>query len=219
MSPPEWLTHFPALAPLAAELGPLLAQAQRVRLPAGQRLFEHGSDCPNFLLVIDGAVRVQRLSEGGREIVLYRVEAGQSCILTTACLLGAGRYHAEAISESAVDAVVLPRDAFLQAVGASAHFRAWVFHAYGERLSGLMALIDAVAFGRMDQRLAQLLLQRADSGALQATHQGLARELGSAREVVSRLLKEFERKGWVELGRGTLRVTDASALRTLSDAR
>lgn len=219
MTPPQgadWLHHFPPLADGGDELGRLLGAARRVHLPAAARVFTEGDACPNFLLVIEGSVRVQKLSEQGRELVLYRVEAGQSCILTTACVLGGGRYHAEAISESEVDAVVIPRELFERALTGSAAFRTFVFQAYGERLGGLMALIDAVAFGRMDSRLAALLLERAEANLLHTTHQQLARELGSAREVVSRLLKEFERHGWLEVGRGALRLCDTEALARLA---
>ena len=166
------------------------------------------------MLVLEGSVRVQKLSESGKEMSLYRVEGGQSCVLTTSCLLAGENYVAEAVTETPVRAVALPLAAFHEALAASQPFREFVFRSYGERIAGLILLLEAVAFGRMDGRLAQCLIDRADAeGTLATTHQELASELGTAREVVSRLLKEFERNGWVELGRGRIVLHDLAALR------
>lgn len=211
---PSWLSHFPALAAIRDEAWlKVRNDALSVSLPAGETVFREGDRCSNFFLVLQGAVRVQKLSESGREIVLYRVEAGQSCILTTACMLGGSNYNAEACTESEVAAVVLPFAAFRHALDGSHGFREFVFSAYAERITELLMLIDAISFGRIDQRLAAYLLQHANgAGMLQLTHQELARELGTAREVVSRMLKEFERRGMVELARGRITLQDRAAL-------
>ena len=211
---PEWLGRFPALAAIKDEAWQqAVVEAMSLTLPAGEMVFREGDNCSNFLLVLDGAVRVQKLSENGREIVLYRVEEGQSCILTTACMLGGRHYNAEACTESEVHAVALPYGAFRRALDGSHAFREFVFGAYAERITELLMLIDAISFGRIDQRLAGHLLQHADSeGLLKLTHQELARDLGTAREVVSRMLKEFERRGMVQLGRGRIALQDKSAL-------
>lgn len=214
MSKPDWLKHFPALAAIDDPAWlEALAEAQTLSLPAGMAVFREGDQCSNFLLVIDGAVRVQKLSESGREIVLYRVEEGQSCILTTACMLGGKQYSAEGYTETKVQAVALPHHAFQRALHGSHGFREFVFDVYAERVTELLLLIDAISFGRVDHRLATYLLEHADdNGSLSLTHQELARELGTAREVVSRLLKEFERRGLVQLGRGRITLLDRPAL-------
>lgn len=214
MNKPLWLEHFPALAVIDdPDWSAALAEAQTLTLPEGMAVFREGDHCSNFLLVIDGAVRVQKLSESGREIVLYRVEEGQSCILTTACMLGGKQYSAEGFTESKVHAVALPQHAFQLALHGSRGFREFVFDVYAERVTELLLLIDAISFGRVDQRLAGYLLEHADSGgSLALTHQELARELGTAREVVSRMLKEFERRGLVQLGRGRVVLTDRDGL-------
>lgn len=214
MSKPQWLEHFPVLAALEDPAWQeALAEAQTLSLPAGVAVFREGDQCSNFLLVIDGAVRVQKLSENGREIVLYRVEEGQSCILTTACMLGGKQYSAEGYTETEVQAVALPHHAFQHALHGSRGFREFVFDVYAERVTELLLLIDAISFGRVDQRLAACLLEYAGSGdSLALTHQELARELGTAREVVSRLLKEFERRGWVKLGRGKITIQQSGSL-------
>jgi len=209
-----WLARFPALDaiddPVWREAA---AQAQRVQLPADTFVFHAGSPCQSYLLVLDGSVRVQKVSESGKEIVLYRVESGQSCILTTACLLADEHYQAEAVTESAVDAIALPFGAFQRALAGSPAFRRFVFASYGRRVSDLVTLIDAIAFGRVDSRLARRLLELAESDdEVLVTHQELARDLGTAREVVSRLLKEFERAGLVALRRGCVELRDRDAL-------
>ena len=208
-----WLDHFPALQSIDDDAWlTTLAKARTLSLPAGVTVFHEGDVCQNYLLVLAGSVRVQKLSESGKEIVLYRVEAGQSCVLTTACLLSSEFYHAEAITETAVEAVSIPLSAFQQALAVPA-FREFVFATYGERVTSLVMLIDAIAFGRMDARLARLLLTMADADdVVYATHQVLARELGTAREVVSRLLKEFERHGWLALQRGCIHLRQRQVL-------
>lgn len=215
---PEWIDRFPGLADLTPAERRLLAQrAQVISLPAQTTIFAPGLPAESFLLVLDGTVRVQQVSGGGREIVLYRVSGGESCIMTTACLLAQDTYNAEGITETAIDAVALPRAAFDELMGRSAEFRRFVFADYASRLTDLLHVVEEVAFERIDKRLAQKLIDRADAeGLLGATHQELAVELGTAREVVSRHLKEFQRRGWLELARGALRLTDRSALQRLA---
>jgi CRP/FNR family transcriptional regulator len=214
----SWIAQFPQLANIKGpEWASILRQTRSVELPAGVMVYHVGDSCENFLLVLEGSVRVQMFSENGNEIVLYRVEEGQSCILTTSCLLAKERYQAEAVTETPVRAVVFTAAAFEQALAALADFRRFVFGAYAQRVTELLSLIDAIAFGRMDARLATLLLQRiGNQQELQITHQHLANELGTAREVISRLLKEYERRGIVETHRGRLVVKDLLQLRQLS---
>lgn len=212
-----WLEHFPALQNIDTPgWRNACDQARELTLPAHQPVFHSGDTCNQFLLVLEGSVRVQKLSDSGREIVLYRVESGQSCILTTACLLGNNPYQAEAFTETTVHAVAIPAAAFERALDDSKQLRNFVFNGYGQRLTELLMLIDAISFGRLDCRLASRLL-KADNAYLRTTHQQLASELGTAREVISRTLKEFERQGWVKLGRGSIELINTKALAELSD--
>ncbi len=210
----EWAHAIPALDEIKDTIGlRVLAAAEPVTLPAGMTVFRTGDRCQNYLLVLAGSIRVQKLSESGREIVLYRVEAGESCVLTTSCLLAAENYPAEAITETEVHGVAIPVDRFQDGLAHSEGFRRFVFSAYARRLSDLIGLVEQVAFLRVDVRLARHLLGHADAQQrLRVTHQDLAVELGTAREVVSRQLKEFERRGWVRLRRGEIAVLDAHAL-------
>jgi CRP/FNR family transcriptional regulator len=212
----EISTAFPQFARLDPESARLLESTARIiGVPAGTVLFQDGSECQAYVLVLDGSVRVQKVSENGREIVLYRVEAGQSCVLTTNCLIAREDYAAQGIAETDIRALVLPAATFRALLAKSEAFRDFVFSAYATRIGDLLMLIEEVAFGRIDVRLAGWLRQRAGS-AIRVTHQEVAVELGTAREVISRQLKEFERRGWVALGRGRIEVTDAAGLATLS---
>ncbi len=213
--PEDWTEAFPGLEGIEPEArSALLAGARLVTLPPGSAAFRSGGACNNYLLVLSGSVRVQMVSETGREIVLYRVEDGESCILTTSCLLAREDYPAEAVSETEVKAAILPAASFQVLLARSPVFREFVFSTFGRRISDLLMLIEEIAFRRVDVRLSRFLLERMDrSGVLECTHQELAVELGSAREVISRQLKEFERRAWVSLHRGRVRVLNAGALR------
>ena len=211
----EWLSHFPELSGLDDPVWQKILDAARpVELPAGTTVFRDGDGCQNYMFVIEGAVRVQKMAENGREIVLYRVNAGEACVLTTSCLLSHQRYPAEGITENNLRAISIPVRLFDEGIAGSAGFRAFVFSSYGRRIADLILLVEDVAFGRMDIRLGQYLLDSAnDDGDIALTHQAMAAELGTAREVVSRQLKEFERRGWLKLGRGVISITDLPALK------
>ena len=211
----NWIDAFPGLARLEEPARLILQKAAMVAtLPAGAVPFRHGDSCESFLFVLSGTVRVHMTSETGREIVLYRVEDGQTCILTTCCLMSNEDYPAEAVTESEVSAVVLPAAGFREMVARSTVFRDFVFSTYGRRIFDLTLLVEEVAFQNIDLRLARFLVEAADTrGQLALTHQEVAVELGSVREVISRQLKEFERRNWVELRRGRIDVLDADALR------
>jgi CRP/FNR family transcriptional regulator len=159
------------------------------------------------LFVLSGTVRVSQTSESGREVVLYRVEAGDSCIMTAACLMGDAPYLAEGIAESEIEAVAIPRGVFDDLAARSGAFRAFVFAAYAQRMLDLFHIVDEVAFGRVDIRGAE---------ELHITHQQLAAELGTAREVISRQLQDFQRRGWITQARGVVRLVDPNALAGLA---
>jgi CRP/FNR family transcriptional regulator len=214
----DWLSRFEGLNALEPALRDRLVERSRmISVPKGERVFGSGKRPENLLMLISGTVRVQQTSDTGREIVLYRVHAGESCVLTTASLLAHEAYAAEGVAETDVKAVAIPRAVFDELIATSKHFRDFVFAAYSRRITDLFYVIDEIAFRRVDIRLAQKLIELQSNGkALQATHQQLAAELGTAREVISRQLQEFQRRGWVELARGEVRLTDAAALRNLS---
>ena len=205
------LQRFPVFAQLPkARLDALLAEAEVLRAPAGTVLFDSGQPCRGFPLLLEGSVRVSKSSPNGREILLYRVDPGQGCILSGGCLLGHSDYSARGVAEEDVTLVSIPPAQFQELMVEFELFRRLVFGMYSERLAEVMELVDEVAFRRLDQRLAQLLIHRGPVVA--TTHQKLADELGSVREIVSRLLRSFESRGWVKLERERITLLDPKAL-------
>lgn len=192
------------------------AGVRRVDLKGGNHAFAPGAACGAYLVVLSGVVRVQIVAETGREIILYRVGPGESCVLTTSCLFRDEPYSAEAICESDVVCAAIPRELFAELLGTSVAFREAVLAGYAARVTDLILTLEEVAFRRLDLRLANALLARGASGRVVATHQELAAELGSAREVISRTLKSFEARGLVALGRGEVVLRDREALKALT---
>lgn len=217
----SWISNFPLLQDLPPDLvSGLSLHSQILSLKEGARVFAPGSTPANYLLLLEGSVRVQQVSESGREIVLYRVVAGESCVLTTACLMGYESYPAEAIAETAVRAVAIPRAAFDKLISNSEPFRRFVFSAFSNRLTEMFHVVGEVAFSRMDVRLASKLLDLSHGAArVEVTQQQLAAELGSAREVVSRVLSEFHRRGLVSTQRGSITIIDRAALERMARER
>jgi CRP/FNR family transcriptional regulator, anaerobic regulatory protein len=208
---------YPALAGLGdTVLADLLGRVQELRIPAGTPMFGEGSPCRQFPLVLEGSIRVSKFSEG-RELHLYRVAAGESCVLTSGCLVGARDYPATGIVDQDARLVVLPRAVFDELMAMHPPFRQYVFALFADRLAELMALVEAVAFHRLDRRLAATLLGHGRIVAM--THQQLADELGSVREIVTRLLRGFADQGRVRLSRGAIEVLDAAALRRVAEGR
>ena len=207
--------RFPVFSRLpAARLETLLAQADLARAPRGSILFDAKQPCRGFPLLLEGSVRVTKAAPSGREILLYRVEPGQGCILSGGCLLGHSDYSATGTAEQDVALLNIPAELFQQLLLESEPFRQFVFGMYGERLSEIMELVEEIAFHRLDARLAQLLIRRGP--VLEDTHQRIADELGSVREIVSRLLRGFEHRGWVRLERERITVLDPKALSVLA---
>lgn len=209
-----WIERFDAFAAMPKDLRAYLqTNSQVMRVRAGSSIFGPGSTANSFLLMLSGTVRVQKTSSNGREIVLYRISAGESCIMTTACLLAEEDYLAEGITETEVEAVAVSRRAFDELIANCDIFRRFVFNAYSMRITELFMIINEIAFSRIDIRLAQRLLRLADdNGQLSITHQALAVELGTAREVITRQLREFQRRGWIKLTRGSIALCDHKAL-------
>ena len=216
----NWIEQISGLSELPEELQKrLLGQSKIVKLREGEVIFGPGNPPESLLLLLDGTIRVQHLSAEGREIVLFRVSGGDSCILTTACLLAYEDYAAEGLAETDIEAVAIPRAIFEELVSTSKEFRRFMFRAYSKRIADLFLTIEEIAFQRIDVRLAQRLLDM-DRGShvIKATHAQLAAELGTAREVITRQLREFQRRSWVRVGRGSVELIDLDGLKALGEA-
>ncbi len=206
---------YPVVADLPATLQAALRRdALSLQAVPGQLLFNVRDACSHYLMVLDGAVRVTRPTAGGRELVLYRVQPGDSCILTVSCLLGRAVYPASGVAEGDLSGVLISHEWFDQLIAGQPRFRRFVFSFFAQRMTRLMTLIESVAFHRLDQRLADFLLR--EGPVLQVTHQMIADELGSVREVVSRLLKDLESQALVSLERGQIQVIDPGGLAVIA---
>lgn len=206
---------YPALASMPADLrDPVLAgHAQAFDVPAGTTLFDEGSPCRGFPLVLSGEVRVARGSAQGRALELYRVTPGEVCVVSASCLFGHRAMAAHGTTAAPTQLLLLDPAGF-ERWCAHAPFRSFVFGVFAERLADLMTLVEAVAFQRLDRRLADALLGH--GSVVHATHQTLADELGTVREIVTRLLRRFERAGWLRLARERIDILDAGALRAVA---
>ncbi len=210
----EWRGMFPTLASADAESQAVLDGALLISLSSDQAVFYAGSPCANDVLLLEGSVRVQVIGEGGREALLYRVLPGQSCVLTTCCILSGEDYPAEGFTESPVRALAIGKAAFDLALDRAPAFRRFVFANLGGRIAEVITRMEEVAFRPVERRLAAYLL--AAPGPLQATPQEIAVDVGTAREVVSRHLKRLEAAGLVRLGRSSLEVIDLRGLLELA---
>ncbi|THH37460.1 Crp/Fnr family transcriptional regulator [Aliishimia ponticola] len=216
----DWTERFAGPRSLPRALrDELVARSRIIKVAAGKQIFGPGQATDSLLFLLEGTVRVSQTSESGREIVLYRAVAGQSCVMTTACVLAEDAQAAEGVAETDVRAVALPKSVFDEMVSLSPDFRDFVMSAYRRRIHDLLRVIDDVAFGRIDGRLANRLLELAGTAdSLSVTHQQLATELGTAREVISRQLHEFQRRGWIVQSRGKIDIEDRDALAHVVDS-
>lgn len=202
---------------MEAALRPLAAAASPRRLKRGAVVFRAGDEASAFFIVLKGRISVTVTGPNGREILLYEVGTGQTCVQTTLALLGGRHYEGEATVTEDAEAVAIPRPVFDRLIGDSAVFRAFVFGSFGRRLTEVIHLLEKVAFVPIEARLAAVLLDRAGSGArIGATHQDLAAAIGSAREVVSRRLDVLRDRGVVKLGRGSVTILDRPALEAIA---
>ena len=197
---------------------PRIMALKPMHVPAGSVLFRPGDDAKGFVLVHSGRVAVYLTGKSGREILLYAVEPGETCIQTTLGLLGGQHYTGEAVAETPVTLSLVPRGLFMDLMAHSGGFRTFVFRAFADRMGEVTRVLEQVAFVKVEARLAALLLERADpSGTVELTHQAIATAIGSAREVVSRRLETLRARGWVTLDRGQIRIGDRAALRALAE--
>ena len=210
--------HFRELEKIDDDIGKkILTTAQLITIPESTVVFRPNEPCKQYLLACEGSIKVQQMSEDGREIVLYRVQNGESCVLTTTCLLSREDYSATGITETDVKALTIPAQRFHEGLNGSAALRQFVFNHYNQRLSELIQLVRSLAFDPLENRLARSLLKLADQKQeVHRTHQSLATDLGCTREVISRRLKEFEHLGWVRLHRGHIEIANCKALETIA---
>lgn len=215
MNDVQWLQFVGKFPDLAASSGSqrLVRESAIVRhVPAKEILYRDGDECAYLPMMLSGSLSLAKHAETGRSIVLYRVETGESCILSTLSILRDQAFPAEATTEEAATVVLVPAAAVRTLIQTDAVWRDFAFAVYHDRLSDLIALVEEVVFTRLDVRTAEHLLRHAADGVVLRTHQELAAELGSSREVVSRLLKEWERRDILSIKRGRITILDRQFL-------
>ena len=189
------------------------------RIPAGTDVFAAGDSVEAIPLLISGLVRVYQIGETGREVILYRFRPGESCILTANSILSEQLFPAIATVEEDAEALMIPAEAFDDWVRKFDVWREFVFDMVSQRLASVKSIVDEVAFQRLDRRVAALLLERGQvQNPIAVTHQEIASELGSSREVISRVLEDFTRRGYVNSTRGSIEILDFSLLQSHTTA-
>ncbi len=209
---------FPFLKDADAEIrDQVLAGAVITQIPKGRIIFLEGDECSQLALMLSGTVRVYKPAESGREITLYRLARGESCVLTASCIFSKSQFSAVAVTEEDVEAAIVPAGIFRNWINRYEIWRNYIFDLLSKRLAEVIATIEEVAFRRMDIRIAEHLLRLAeadiaDINEIRTTHHDIAMELGTSREVVSRILKHFEYEKLISLGRGTITIHDMKDL-------
>jgi len=195
------------------------SQAQYVELPAGASICEEGQNCPHLALLIEGTARVYKLSPSGREVTLYRIQPGESCVLTASCIMNQDSFPAMAETETSVRGLVISptnvRSWFCQ----DNEWQRFIFSLLSHRLADIIAVIEEVAFKRIDVRLAEQFIRCLNQGqtTLYKTHAELAADVGSSREVVSRILRDFSHRELIQSGRGSIEILNAEALNVMAN--
>ena len=213
----NWLDRAGELAHVEGGAAAQLSRLQPARFPAGAVIFQPGDDAEWFPVVLSGRVDVYLTGRTGRDILLYSVSPGETCVQTTLGLLGHQAYAGEGVAATPVEAVIIPATLFNELVGSSAAFRQYVFAALAGRLQMVVELLEKVAFVSIEARLAAMLIARADdAGVVRNTHQDLATAIGSAREVVSRRLEKLSERGVLQLERGEVRIVDRAGLEAIA---
>jgi CRP/FNR family transcriptional regulator len=218
MLDPKWLEIYPELETLDDAAKALFEKSVSVvSVPSDQTIFSPGDPCDHWHMILSGSVRVVQTTSGGREMVVCRFFPGKTCIISALGVMSGDPHTTRAITDSAVTALTLEKSIFRELINSSDSFREFVFSAYNTEILSLMSLVEDVACGRIDSRLAACLLSRKEPGdVFRGTHEDLATELGTAREVVTRQLKTFEQRGWVQTGRGSVTLRNPAALQQIA---
>lgn len=210
---------FPFISDLDAGLRQEFTNACTLQtIKQGSHLADSGTACRFMTFVLAGCIKIFKLSPEGREITLFRVAPGDCCIMSAACILSGKPFSAMAVAEEAVTAAMIPGMAFADFFSRSTELRRYIMGMFADRFDTMALLVEEVAFNRMDKRLAKFLVQKGHLGQLKTTHEAIAFELGTAREVVSRLLNDFQKKEYVRLSRGAVSIEDPKALSSLSES-
>lgn len=215
----EFSQHFPFIRQTGQDFSDtFFSQAQPVEIAAGSTIIEEGQNCAHLVLVTDGIGRVYKLSPSGREVTLYRIHAGESCVLTASCIMNQDSFPAMAEVESTIRGLLISpknvRDWFCQ----DPEWQKFIFGLLSHRLATIISVVEEVAFKRIDVRLAEQFVRSIEKGddRINKTHADLAADVGSSREVVSRILRDFSQRNLISSGRGFIEILDQEGIRNLA---
>jgi CRP/FNR family transcriptional regulator len=212
-----WLSHSLIPEHLDSATLQALSGLKPLAVPAKTVLFHPGTKPQGFLILLSGRIEVYMTGKSGRELLLYSIVPGETCVQTTLALMGDEPYSAEAVAETDLTAILVPYPLFKSLMNSSEAFRRFVFRAFANRVSDVMYMLEQVAFVGVENRLAAVLLERADAdGVVKASHQELAVSIGSVREVISRHLKTLAARGFIKLDRRHILILDRGRLDALS---
>lgn len=198
-----------SISPESVGLKELAQNASVSSCPAGTRLFSTGDVCRNFVVVLKGTAKVQLSTRTGREMILFRLEPGQSCALTTSCILTQSPYYAEGLAETDLEFLTLPSQWFLKSVQSQPELFIKILNNYAERIGELTAVIDRLMTRDLNAELKSFLVNKSDDqNRVVLSHQMIADELASSREVISRKLKSYEKAGLIAMSRGLVKLTN-----------
>lgn len=207
VSTESFLKTFPVFrSEHAQQLENLLAKGVKNHLSKGDSLYFEGDQCQGIGFLLAGEIRIFKIGENGREITLYEIFPGETCILNASCLLSNRRYPANAVATADGIIIFIPAALFMGMMSESAIMRNFIFSLFSQRFNEIIELLEEVTFGKMNERLTEYLIEKSSNGLLLTSHQTIANDLGTSREVISRLLKDFERKGQVTLSRNKIKI-------------
>ncbi len=189
----------------------LLEKGQFSTFEPGKTLMEPGQFVKAVPLVLEGSIKIMRMDEDGKELFLYYLEAGETCALSLTCCSAARPSEIKAVVEEKVTVLFVPIQVHEQLTDEFKQWKDFVSSTYQHRFQEMLTVLDAIAFKRMDERLMNYIvtkMKQLKTNELHTTHQEVANELGTAREVISRLLKQLEKKKWIELGRNVIYIRD-----------
>jgi CRP/FNR family transcriptional regulator len=200
----ELREHFPLFRQHQNLVQDFVQAGQIVDLPRGHQIYWQGDACQAIAFILSGSIRVYKCSENGREISLYEIVPGETCILNASCIIGRQGYPANAVTLNECRALLIPAQVFRRLMPLHEPLRIFIYSLLGQRLAEIMELVEEVAFRRMDDRLRDYLLEKSSDDILRATHQTIANDLGTSREVVTRLLRDLENRGEVHVSRNAI---------------
>ncbi len=189
----------------------LLAKGKIVTFESGTSIMEPGQFIKMVPIVLEGAIKVMRTDDEGKTLFLYYIQPGETCALSLTCCSAARPSEIKAVAEEQTVILSIPVHVHEEWMHAYKQWKDYVSLTYQHRFQEMLEVLDAVAFKRMDERLMRYLLAKSkqlNTNELATTHQEIARELGTSREVISRLLKQLEKKKWIELGRNIIYIRD-----------